>query len=351
MNSSATDEFAVTNGLLARRAFGRATRQRLEPGYEKIPQELSARLLQRLTSLAINPSVVLDIGTPLGQRRLDIRRAYPNAMLLQAAWHEHQFSAPAATATTATAASTTASTANSGNKAADLSAETLAAAWRRASKNVGTGIGRLVSSKTRANNNYQFSADPGQLPLADASVELVIACQVLPWCGDPGVLFKEVHRVLKPGGAFFWSSAGPDTLAEYRQLWSTIDTYPHVFGLKDMHDLGDDMLRSGFDSPVMDRENLNINYADLASLQSDLRAAGAVNLASGRRKGLMASRLPQKLACQCEAGLSVTIEHIQGHGWKKTDSQALNQREKGNAGSTEVRIPLSAVGRHRPGED
>lgn len=337
MDNDIVDEFAVSSHWVARRAYGRAARLEKAPGYEKIPQELSTRLLQRLTSLAIEPAVVLDVGTPLAQRQAEICQMYPQALMLQSAWHEQQFGCAAALPTPG-------------------SAGTSGSSLRRLSKRMGTQMARLLGAGAGAGG--RFSADPGQLPLADSTVDLVIACQVLPWCGDPGALFQEVHRVLTPGGAFFWSSAGPDTLGEYRQLWSSIDTYPHVFGLQDMHDLGDDMLRSGFDSPVMDRENLNINYTDLDSLQSDLRAAGAANLAAGRRKGLMARSVRQRLAQQSLAGLAVTIEHIQGHGWKASNSSGVRRNEQ-TVGSSEVRIPVSAVGRsvgrsvgrHRPGDD
>ena len=328
MDSNTVDEFAVSSRSLARRAFGRAARLNAEHGYsnrhenrfknefEKIPQELSQRLLLRLSSLAIEPAVVLDIGTPQALRQTEIRQMYPKALLVQSAWHELQFA----------------------------SAHGLA---NQPGKRLRRLVSRMLGSAARG--DYRFSADPGQLPLTDNSVDLVLACQVLPWIGDPGTLFLEVQRVLKPGGAFFWSSVGPDTLTEYRQLWSTIDTYPHVFGLQDMHDLGDDMLRSGFDSPVMDRENLNINYASVATLHADLRAAGAANLASGRRKGLMATTVPNRLV-QSTAGLSVTIEHIQGHGWKVSDSRSLRRSEPASGGSSEVRIPLADVGRYRPGK-
>ena len=323
------DEFSVASRLQARRAFGRAARvsdktNGEDTGLEKVPRELSGRLLERLTSLAIEPAVVVDIGTPLSERCNQLREAYPKAIVLQSVWHERQL---AAGEETVPASGATGSDPSLGR-------------WPMAARRLKQRFSALLSADSQ--DPPGISADPAQLPLADASVDLVLACQVLPWCGDPGVLFRDVHRILKPGGAFFWSSVGPDTLREYRELWSAVDTYPHVFGLQDMHDLGDDMLRSGFDSPVMDRENLTVNYSSLESLLSDLRAAGAVNLASGRRKGLMAQEVSHYLEQSAAGGLSVTIEHIQGHGWK-TDAplRASPGLEPG-----EVHIPVSAIKRN-----
>lgn len=309
------DEFAVDGVKRVRRAFGRAAPARLrDPDSAKIPQILSDRLIERLSSLAIDPAVVLDVGSPLPVRQQQLAQSFPAARSLVATWHEQQPDNVDSTPTTV-------------NRLAGAITTLLPEKLQKVLP------GRQSMS--------EFSSDPCSLPLPDASVDLVVACQVLPWCADPGALFREMHRVLRPGGAFFWSSAGPDTLHEYRLLWAEIDPYPHVFGLHDMHDLGDDMLRSGFDSPVMDRENLTISYESMENLVADMRAAGAFGLATGRRRGLMASSISSRLHELCSGGLDVTIEHVQGHGWK-SNKPPSGEFDPENG---EITIPVSAIGR------
>jgi len=304
------DPYCAAELAVITRAFGKATAARLaNPDSARIPELLSARLLQRLDNLAVDPSVILDLGTPCTHRAAELLSRYPKATRLQGYWCDNQVQLLSKPPNTAP----------------------------------GAGLRALVKKTFSSRQPVKsFSADPCELPITSEEVDLVLASQVLPWCREPGKLFKEVHRVLKPAGAFFWSAAGPDTLQEYRQCWSGIDHYPHVFGLHDMHDLGDDMLRNGFDAPVMDRENLTIEYAGLAQLVSDLRAAGAVNLADGRRRGLMAASVPDRLARSVSGELSVTLELVQGHGWRGSDSSG--KPAKGGVPG-EVKIPISELTR------
>jgi SAM-dependent methyltransferase len=43
------------------------------------------------------------------------------------------------------------------------------------------------------------------IPLVKAAVECVMGTEVLEHCPDPEAVLKEIHRVLKPGGAFFFT--------------------------------------------------------------------------------------------------------------------------------------------------
>jgi SAM-dependent methyltransferase len=43
-------------------------------------------------------------------------------------------------------------------------------------------------------------ADAAQLPVADGSVDLVVALGLLPWLSDPAPVVEEFRRVLRPGG-------------------------------------------------------------------------------------------------------------------------------------------------------
>jgi len=162
-----------------------------------------------------------------------------------------------------------------------------------------------------------ISGDPHELPFEDGEFDLVVSNLLLPWCHDPQKVFAEVFRVLASDAAFLFTSAGPDTLQEYQAVWAQIDSALHVFGLEDMHKIGDALLAVGFDAPVLDREQIQVDYPSIDALQDELRLIGATNVAFGRRAGLMSPNVRNLLKERAGAGrFPVTLELVHGHGWK-----------------------------------
>lgn len=238
-------------------------------------QSISDRLLARLEFLAVQPQRILDLGCRSGYQLASLAERYPEATIV-------------------------------GADPAPGKAPQLPSSWP-------SWLRREKSAP-----HSRVACDPHQLPFADGSFDLVISNLLLPWCREPHKVFAEVSRVLGTGGAFMFTSAGPDTLIEYRRLWADLDSHLHVFGLIDMHDLGDAMMSSGFAAPVLDRDNLVIDYPTVAALQKELLALGASNIALGRRPGLMSPRVNQQLEAQAVGNerCKVTLELVQGHGWK-----------------------------------
>ena len=192
-------------------------------------QSVSEQLLERLELLAISPEVVLDLGCRSGYQLEALQSRYPDAKI----W---------------------------GTELAVL---------RERKK---SGFFKTLFSRKDVPSSSVIESDPHTLPFADSSVGLVVSNLLLPWCHAPETVFSEVARVLKPDGVFMFTSAGPDTLREYRDLWSGIDTYTHTFGLVDMHDIGDALLSAGFAAPVLDRDYVQVDYPDVTALQNELRA-------------------------------------------------------------------------------
>lgn len=246
---------------------------------------VSSRLLERLDLLAIKPLRVLDLGCRSGYQLQSLAQRYPDAQII-------------------------------GADPAPGKAPRLPGSWPRWLR------------RTRQPDSQKIACDPHCLPFANGSFDLVVSNLLLPWCEAPHGVFKEVARVLDTGGAFMFTSAGPDTLIEYRRAWATIDSHLHSFGLLDMHDIGDAMMASGFAAPVLDRDNLVVDYPDIESLQSELQCLGAANVASGRRAGLMAAEVRRRLQAAVSSGerFPVTLELVQGHGWKGELQSTANSK-------------------------
>lgn len=160
-----------------------------------------------------------------------------------------------------------------------------------------------------------------QLPLAAASVDVVWCNLMLPWCAVPQVL-PEVRRVLRPEGLFLFSTFGPDTLLELRAAQRRAGTQRPgpVPEFSDMHDLGDALVLAEFANPVMDRENVRVEYPTLQGLLEDLRWSGAplerpAGCGLGGRSGWQAVRQAYE-AMREPGGLPATFELVYGHAWK-----------------------------------
>jgi malonyl-CoA O-methyltransferase len=200
------------------------------------------------------------------------------------------------------------------------------------------GLGRLRT----------LCADAEQLPLADASCDMLFSNLTLQWCNDLQQTFREFRRVLRPGGMLLFSTFGPDTLKELRASWSAADDYPHVSRFLDMHDIGDAMLQAGLAEPVMDMEYITLTYSDVRTLMRDLKDIGAHNAATDRNHGLTGKRQLQAMLGAYEdfrtakGLLPATYEVIYGHAWVG-ESRAVSSSSQG----VDVALPEKSGPGHR----
>lgn len=162
--------------------------------------------------------------------------------------------------------------------------------------------------------------DGHQLPFADHSFELVYSSLTLQWSRNLDQVLTECRRVLKPGGLLVFSSLGPDTLFEMRRASAQVDAVSRVNAFFDMHDVGDAMVRAGFESPVLDVEKIVMTYSSLRDLARDLKGIGAHNVTQGRLRGMTSLQRWRKLEQAYEPFrrdglLPATYEVFYAHGW------------------------------------
>lgn len=238
----------------------------------EIPDVIAERLFERLSLLKIQPQRVLDAGAGDARHRHKLKALYPAATIVSL----------------------------------DMSLAMLEQADR----------GRFWQRRAS-----RVCADAAAaLPFADGSFDLVFSNLMLPWIHPVDVFAAELNRVLSKHGAFFVSSVGPDTLVELRDTWARIDNAAHVNALLDMHDLGDVLMRAGIADPVMDAERLQLTYSSVENLLDELVGTGAVNVLAGRRRGLTAGSVRERLAAAypvvSDGGIIATLEAVFAHGWK-----------------------------------
>ncbi|MFO7641978.1 MAG: methyltransferase domain-containing protein [Candidatus Competibacteraceae bacterium] len=183
---------------------------------------------------------------------------------------------------------------------------------------------------------YGAVGEPEALPLPAASCDLLVSNLALPWSLDLDRVFAEFRRVLKPGGALFFSTLGPDTLIELRRAWAAVDDYNHLNAFFDMHDIGDALVRAGLAEPVMDVERLTLAYATVDDLMRALKHFGVGNITTGRARGLTGKGRLHALRAACEpfrradGRLPASCEVIYGHAWGPRQSHS-DSRPDGSA--------------------
>jgi malonyl-CoA O-methyltransferase len=284
---NAADEFSLEPSRVGA-SFDRAAREYDAAAF--LQKEVGERLLERLDLMANVPARVLDVGCGTGRPTRALQKLYPKAQVI----------------------------------GLDLAPGMLKMAAKKR-----PWLGKRADF---------ICAEAAQLPLADASCDLLYASLLLQWCEDLDATLLEWRRLLKPHGLLLFSTLGPDTLKELRAAWSEVDGFNHVNRFLDMHDVGDALIRAGFVEPVMDVEQLTLTYGDAPSLMRDLKRIGAHNVTAGRRRGLMGSG---KLAAfttayerfRRDGRLPATYEVVYGTAWapKFMPTAALHRRNLGAA--------------------
>ncbi len=135
---------------------------------------------------------------------------------------------------------------------------------------------------------FYMCGDAEQLPLADASVELIWSSLAVQWCEQPDRLLAELARVLKPGGRCLLATLGPETLHELKRAWAIVDDDVHVNSFIPLeqllqHNIGLKLARCETEYKVL-------RYNRLQELMHELKALGAHNVNNRREQGLSSRR-------------------------------------------------------------
>ena len=245
-----------------RRTFNSASEKYNENAF--LQNEIATRLSEKLRVISINPKVIIDLGSGTGFLSDKTAEIFPDANLF----------------------------------CVDFAQQSL----------------------IKNSQNLKVCADACQLPFSSNSVDFVISNLMMQWCPDLETLFNECFRVLKPQGLILFMTFGPETLTELKRSWVVVDNEAHVNEFIDMHDIGDQMVQSGFQSPIMEMEKLTLTYEKVLDLMHDLKGIGAQSV-ENRSKSLTGKTKFQKMLQMYESyrnngKIPATYEVIYGHAWK-----------------------------------
>jgi malonyl-CoA O-methyltransferase len=253
-------------------------------------REVSARMLERLLLVKIEPQRVLDAGCGEGADIAALQKRFVDAQIIGL---DGAFNMVAL--------------AQERQLAAQSAVNRLLTKW-------------LPSAGSGSAGNLAC-ADFAQLPFAVNGLDMVWSNLALHWHPQPDRVFAEWRRVLRVEGLLMFSCFGPDTFKELRSAFEAVDAAPHTLPFVDMHDFGDMLVNAGFATPVMDMENITVTYDTPQRLLADLRAWGGNPLES-RQRGLLGragyERLLKALeqARDADGKIPLSFEVIYGHAFR-----------------------------------
>ena len=241
--------------------------------FDFLQQEVSNRLFDRLKDILVTPRLIIDLGSGTGRASELLEKSYKKSEVINL----------------------------------DIAEDML--------------IRARDKKKYRFFRRQKFlCGDIEAIPLKPNIADLAYSNLAVQWCPNLRLAFRAVNDVLKPRALFIFSTLGPDTLQELRDVFSTYSDMPHVNTFLDLHDVGDILSSSGFSDPVIESEEITVNYDGAAGLLRDLKGIGASNADSARRKSLtgpvrMRKVLKEYEKYRCNGKIPATYEVILGHAW------------------------------------
>jgi len=183
-------------------------------------------------------------------------------------------------------------------------------------------------------SSLAVAADEEALPFADASLDLVVSALALQFVNDlPGTLIQ-IRRALRPDGLLLAAMIGGDSLSELREAFAEAESEieggisPRVSPFADVRDLGGLLQRAGFALPVVDSDRLTVRYDNPLALMRDLRAMGATNILTERRRTPLRRATLQRMLeiyarrfADADGRLRATFEIVWLTGWAPHESQ------------------------------
>lgn len=138
----------------------------------------------------------------------------------------------------------------------------------------------LSADMARATQGLAAAADEEQLPIKEASLDLIVSLLSLHNVNDlPGALVQ-IRRALKPDGLFLGCLFGAGTLSELRtslmqaEVELTGGATQRISPLPGLQDMAGLLQRAGLALPVADIDHVTVRYDTPFNLLEDLKGMG-----------------------------------------------------------------------------
>ena len=149
---------------------------------------------------------------------------------------------------------------------------------------------------------YKIVCDEEYLPFAENKFDLIVSTLNLHHVNDlPGCLIQ-LRRILKPNGLLIASMFGERNLSSLSEILTSTELEfsdgisPRISPTVEIKQLGALLQRTGFSSPVIDKDSIEVHYANPTDLLHDLQNMGETNIMLKRNKNYSGKKLWQKFS-------------------------------------------------------
>ena len=207
--------------------------------YSSLQNKISDNLFKKLDLIEVRPNFILDLGCGTGRNGGILKEKYQNIRLINY----------------------------------DFSINMLQEAKKNQHKVLG------------AKSEF-ICGDIEKLSFSENTFDVIWSTSSLQWCNNLSDIFKRAKLILKPGGLFIFSTFGPNTLFELKNVTKRISNYQKTNNFLDVLSIKDKLVKEGFSNPVIDSEEFCLTYQNINKLFLDLRKIGATSGFKSKKIGL-----------------------------------------------------------------
>tara|TARA_R110000868_G_scaffold53744_5_gene168581 strand:+ start:19970 stop:20887 length:918 start_codon:yes stop_codon:yes gene_type:complete len=219
-------------------------------------------------------------------------------------------------------------------------------------RDAGKKVGRIIQSDLAPAIAAQLGGtalvlDEESSPLADESLDLILAPLGLHWTNDlPGTLVQ-LRRALRPDGFIALAMLGGNSLTELRQSLLSAETEltagasARVSPLAGTFDIAALMQRAGFSMPVADIDRVTVRYDNAFALMADLRGMGETSILADRPRTpatralfVRAAEIYAQRFSDADGRIRASFDIVHAAGWAPHPDQPKAKRP----GSATVRL-------------
>tara|TARA_B100000787_G_scaffold150662_1_gene123337 strand:+ start:259 stop:1059 length:801 start_codon:yes stop_codon:yes gene_type:complete len=241
--------------------------------YSSLQNKISDNLFKKLDLIELKPNLILDLGCGTGRNGRIMKEKYKNIKIINY----------------------------------DFSVNMLLEAKKK-------------QYKILDNKSDFVCGDIEELSFSENTFDVIWSTSSLQWCNNLSDIFKKAKVILKPGGLFIFSTFGPNTLFELRNITKKISNYQKTNNFLGALSIEDKLINEGFIDPIVDSEEFCLTYKDINKLFLDLRKIGATSGFKNRKIGLSGKSFLKLISdgykeYSYDGIFPATYEAIYGYAW------------------------------------